>query len=407
MRLHCELYNAGLQERIEAFRKAGISINYYDQQNALPDIKAFRPEFAPLGSHALQQTLRRLDLAMQAFFRRAKAGESPGFPRFKSAARFSGFSYPDPAGWKLFQHGRRGATLRLGSGKDAMMMRARGRHRFAEFQLNDVTISRRNGQWFASVTLRVADEACAREREGNQQRGVDFGVTDWATFEDGTRIENPRFLRDELPKLAALQRQRECKKKGSCRYRRLTKQIGRLHKCIANLRRDFLHKQTTRLVDTCAVIATEELKPKNMSRSAKGSAETPGKRVRQKAGLNREILSASFGMAHQMLAYKAVEAGTRLHLVNTRQLKPSQRCCACWELTPKTLAERTHVCQHCGHTMPRDQNSAAVVLIDAYTIPEKDTTGTVVAARRKPLARQRARPRSKTRETPTTIAQAI
>lgn len=142
------------------------------------------------------------------------------------------------------------------------------------------------------------------------------------------------------------------------------------------------------------MIATEELQPKNMSRSAKGTLEKPGKRIRQKAGLNREILSASFGMAHQMLSYKAADAGTRLHLANTRRLKPSQRCSVCWEIVPKTLAQRTHQCPHCGHTMPRDQNSAAVVLIDACT------PGTGVAARPKPLARQRAKPRSKTRETP-------
>ncbi|PIP80597.1 MAG: transposase [Gammaproteobacteria bacterium CG22_combo_CG10-13_8_21_14_all_40_8] len=400
-RLHCELYNAALQERIEAYRKAGISISYYDQQNALPEVKEFRPEFAALGSHALQQTLRRLDLAMQAFFRRVKNGQKPGFPRFKSAARFSGFSYPDPAGWKLFQQGNRGATLRLGSGKKAMMIRARGKHRFVEFRPNDVTILRKNGEWFASVTLRVPETACARQRTGDQQRGIDFGVSDWATFEDGRTVENPRFLRNELPKLAGLQRQRARKKKGSCRYRRLTKQIGRLHQRIGNLRKDFLHKETTQLAQSCALIATEELMPKNMSRSAKGTLEKSGKRIQQKAGLNREILSASFGMAHQMLSYKAEEAGTRLHLANTRQLKPSQRCCACWELTPKTLADRLHICQHCGHTMPRDQNSAAVVLIDAHT------PGTGVAARSKPLARRRAKPRSKTRETPTTTSIAV
>ena len=115
-RLHCELYNAALEERIDAWRKAGKHVSYDDQQNVLPQIKADRPEFVELGSHALQQTLRRLDLAFQAFFRRVKAGQTPGFPRFKSAKRFSGFAYPDPAGWKLMQHGGRGATLRLGSG---------------------------------------------------------------------------------------------------------------------------------------------------------------------------------------------------------------------------------------------------------------------------------------------------
>ncbi len=97
-RLHCELYNAALEERIDAWRKARKSISWFDQQNALPEIKAARPEFIALGSHALQQTLRRLDLAFQSLFRRVKAGQTPGFPRFKSAKRFSGFAYPDPAG---------------------------------------------------------------------------------------------------------------------------------------------------------------------------------------------------------------------------------------------------------------------------------------------------------------------
>ena len=108
-------------------------------------------------------------------------------------------------------------------------------------------------------------------------------------------------------------------------------------------------------------------------------------------------------MAHQMLAYKAEEAGTRLHLSDTRQLKPSQHCSACWELVPKTLGDRMHVCPHCGHVMPRDHNSALVVLIDA--LDSYHTPGTGVAARPKPLPRQRGKSRSVTRETPATAAQ--
>ena len=397
-RLHCELYNAALEERIDAWRKAGKSISYYDQQNALPEIKAARPEFIALGSHALQQTLRRLDLAFQSFFRRVKAGQTPGFPRFKAAKRFSGFSYPDPPGWKLMQHGGSGATLRLGSGKEAMSIRARGRHRFGvEARPNDITLTRRNGQWFVSVTLRVPDDACARQRTDSMRRGVDFGIADWATFDDGQSIANPRWLREELPRLATLQRSRARKKKESLRSKRLGLRIARLHDRISNLRRDFVHKETTRMVQSCAVLATEQLAPKNMSRSAKGTVDAPGRRVRQKAGLNREILSAGFGMAHQMLAYKAEEAGTRLHLSNTRQLKPSQRCSAWWETVPKTLADRMHVCPHCGHVMPRDRNSATVALIDA--LDTQNTPGTGVAARPKPLPRQRGKSRSVTRET--------
>lgn len=401
VRLHCELYNAALEERIDAYRKFGKSISYYDQQNTLPEIKAARPELAELGSHALQQTLRRLDLAFQAFFRRVKAGQTPGFPRFKASKRFAGFCYPDPSGWKVLQQGTRGATVRLGSGKDAMMIRARGQHRFGCAAIaNDLTISRKNGQWYASVTLRVPEAACARERTDDQHRGVDFGINDWATFDDGETIANPRWVRNELPKLADLQLQRAKKKKGSVRYKRLSRQTARLHERIGNLRREFLHQTTAKLVRTCAVLATEELKTKDMSRSARGTIDKPGRMVKQKAGLNREILSAGLGMAHQMLTYKAVEASTRLHLSNTRQLKPSQRCAKCWAIVPKTLSQRIHVCP-CGHTMQRDQNSASVVLIDAHT------PGTGVAARPKPLARKRAKSKSVTRETPATTSQGV
>ncbi|MGX7004323.1 RNA-guided endonuclease InsQ/TnpB family protein [Caballeronia sp. KNU42] len=366
----------------------------------LPEIKAARHEFVELGSHALQQTLRKLDLAFQAFFRRVKAGQTPGFPRFKASKRFSGFCYPDPAGWKLMQHGGRGATLRIGTGKHAMSIRARGQHRFgAGAKPNDLTITRKNGEWFASLTLRVSEDACARVRTGDAHRGVDFGINDWATFDNGETIANPRFVRNEMPRMADLQRQQARKKRGSIRYKRLGKQVAKVHERIGNVRREFLHKTTTRMVKSYAVIATEELRVNNMSRSGAGTQDNPGRMVKQKAGLNREILSAGLSMAHNMLAYKAVEAGTRLHVSNTRQLKPSQRCAMCWEIVPKTLAQRMHVCTHCGHTAQRDQNAASVVLIDAHT------PGTGVAARPKPLARQRAKSKSETRETLATASQ--
>lgn len=125
-----------------------------------------------------KKSLCRLDLAFQAFFRRVKAGQTPGFPRFKASKRFSGFCCPDPAGWKLYQQGQRGGTLRLGSGKNAMSIRLRGQHRFgAETKSNDLSIIRKNGEWFASVTLRVPESACARVRTHQQHRGIDFGLT--------------------------------------------------------------------------------------------------------------------------------------------------------------------------------------------------------------------------------------
>ena len=91
--LCCELYNAALQERRDAYRIAHQSISYQDQQNQLPDIKAIRPELGMVHSQVLQDVLRRLDKAFDAFFRRVKAGEKPGFPRFRARARYDSFTY--------------------------------------------------------------------------------------------------------------------------------------------------------------------------------------------------------------------------------------------------------------------------------------------------------------------------
>ncbi len=258
------------------------------------------------------------------------------------------------------QHGGRGATLRLGSGEAAMSIRARGRHRFGDqAKPNDITLTRKGGGWFVSVTLRVPDAACARERTADFRRGVDFGINDWATFDEGPPIANPRWLREELPRLAALQRQRARKKKGSLRFKRLGRRIAQLHDRIGNLRRDFVNKETTKLVRQCAVLATEQLAPKTMSRSAKGTVDAPGRRVRQKAGLNREILSAGFGMVHPMLAYKAEEAGTRLHLSNT---------------PTRASSNRRNAARRAGNLFPRRWRSVCMCARSAGTRPRATAT---------------------------------
>jgi putative transposase len=92
--LCCELYNAALQERRDAYRIVHQSISYQDQQNQLPEIKAIRPELGMVHSQVLQDALRRLDKAFAAFFRRVKAGEKPGYPRFRSHSRYDSFTYP-------------------------------------------------------------------------------------------------------------------------------------------------------------------------------------------------------------------------------------------------------------------------------------------------------------------------
>ena len=375
--LHQQLYNAALEERIDAWRKFRISISYNHQQNMLPALKREMPELVPLGSQALQETLRRLDRAFASFYRRCAAGQAPGFPRFKSLKRFQSFCYPSPAGWSLIPleskaKNARVAILRVGD----LKLRVRGMCRFESFEPNDLTLKRiRPGVWQASVTLRVHESDCKRERTGNLIRGFDQGLTDRLVFDDGQTVENTRLLRNKLDALAALQQDRAKCKKRSRRYKALTVQIAKLHSKVANQRKDELHKLSSAMVAQCELLATEEMALANLTRAPKPKPELDAQGnptghylpngAAAKAGLNREMLSSGMGFLLQMLQYKAEEAGTRLHVANTKKLKPTQRCACCGQVVKKRLDERMHLCEKCGFCTSRDRNSALVCLIDA------------------------------------------
>ncbi len=191
---------------------------------------------------------------------------------------------------------------------------------------------------------------------------------DWRTLtyfstidQDGNfeQVENPRYLRNSKEQLASLQRDLALAKKGSRIQRKLKYRIAKLHQKIANQRLDFTHKETAKLVEVSALIATEKLTVKNMTRSGKGTAEKHGKNVKQNAGLNREILNTAPAMTLNLLRYKAEEASSEFVEVPTKQVKPSQTCPDCG--AKKSLADRWHSCE-CGCEKPRDVASAQVNL---------------------------------------------
>src|SRR5579884_1333685 len=146
-----ELYNAALSERKDAYKYTGKSISYYDQQNDLPLIKAeIRQEYQDIAAHVLQDVLRRLDKAFQHFFRRWKAGENPGYPRFQGRNRYDSFTYPDGAGWKL-----EGQSLHLSKiGKAKVIL-----HRPIEGKIKTVTIKREVDEWYVTFS-------CERDEPG-------------------------------------------------------------------------------------------------------------------------------------------------------------------------------------------------------------------------------------------------
>jgi putative transposase len=145
----CELYNAALQERRDAYRMCEKSINYYDQANQLPEIKESREEYKLIGSHVLQNVLKRVDLAMQAFFRRVKQGQTPGYPRFQSHTRYDSFCYPDRAGWKL--EGKKLKLTNIGAINVRLHREVQGKIKTCTIKVRRVSSSKRARQNVAGI----------------------------------------------------------------------------------------------------------------------------------------------------------------------------------------------------------------------------------------------------------------
>jgi putative transposase len=357
--LHRRLYNAALEERIDAWRKAGISISLHEQSASLTAIRKDDPVYAELPRKALLHTLERLDLAFRAFFRRVKAGEKPGFPRFKSRDRFKGFGFRTHGDGATFKpeadrHGKLRIKGILG------LITARGKPRTIG-EIRTLEISRKAGRWFLTVSLE-----CAPVRDcGEDVVALDWGVETLAScvFASGESLdaENTRIGRKGARSIKTISRKLARQKRSSARRERTKIRLARAKMAEANRRKDRAHKLSAEIVARAHVVAFEALAIRNMTRSAKGTVEEPGRNIRQKAGLNREVLDTAPAQLMSMITYKAEEAGSWLMEAPTRKLKPSQTCPACGRQKKKTLSQRTHRCE-CGHTERRDPASARVVL---------------------------------------------
>lgn len=376
-RIHCDLRNAALQERIEAYRKRGISITFAQQCKSLTEIRSFDPEVASVNAASQQVTLSRLKKSFDAFFRRIKKGETPGFPRFKSFARFPGWGYKQHGdGFRFHSDGEKHGRLHL-SGIGTI--KARGKMRI-QGKIKCCEILHRNDQWYVSLTVEAesADRVCL----GSEAFGFDWGVETLLTgVASGGAIiekENPRWYRTDEARQTELQQAISRKKLRSKRWKRACKALRDFKSKQARKRHDHHHKLSAEIAQNYAAVCGEALQIKNMTRSSKGTTEEPGKRVAQKSGLNREILDTAPGALYAMINYKVSETGSWFVQAPTKSLKPSQRCPVCWETKRKTLNDRVHICDHCGHTGPRDHVSAHVNLVwleqqlQAGSTPDRD-----------------------------------
>jgi putative transposase len=348
----CELYNAALQERKEAWKSARKSVGFAEQCRSLTEIRnEIRPEYKEIGSHVLQNVLHRVDNAYKAFFRRVKKGEKPGHPRYQSARRYDSFCFPDAAGWKVSTN--RLSITNLGSIKVKW-------HREMQGKVKTTTLKREGEHWY--VVFVCEAEACPKRPYTDEVVGIDLGVSKLATLSTGTAIEHPRSYRQAEKKLKSAQQALSRKKRGSKRRKKAVQRVATLHRKVRRQRQNLLHQESRWLVDTYEVIVFEDLTTINLTRKPKPKqdAETGEylpNGAAAKGGLNKSILDAGWGQFVQYCVYKAAWAGTSVAFVDPRNT--SQVCSACGVKGPhKDLSERTHTCTSCGVVLDRDQNAA-------------------------------------------------
>jgi putative transposase len=330
-----DLYNAGLEQRIWAFRTGRATVTRYQQEAELKDIRASIPEYAALHSHVLQDVLAHLEKAYQAFFKRVKAGQTPGFPRFQAHSRYHSFTYKEFGnGAHLDNH-----VLVLSKlGRIAVRW-----SRPLEGKPKTVTLSREPDGWY--VIFSCAEVPAQPLPLTGQETGIDVGLKVFLITADGLVIENPRHHRQAEQRLAKAQRVVSRRQKGSKRRKKAVNRCARLYQTVKRQRADFQHKVTRQLVQQYDTIYLEDLQVANLVRNRR---------------LAKSISDASWAQFRTTLAYKAACAGKRVVAVPAHYT--SQNCSGCGERVPKSLSVRTHICPACGLVLDRDENAARNIL---------------------------------------------
>ena len=327
------LYNQSLNDRKVAYDYAKVRLNYYDQANALKVMKDDDKWLQKVHSQVLQDVLKRLDKAFQNFFLRVKAGEKPGYPRFKSIDRYDSFTFPQ-AGYKI-EDGNKLILSKIGA-----ITLKQHREIPEEAVIKTCAIKRDVNQWYVSFVVEFPD-AKIEKKEIKSVVGIDVGLNAMATLSTGEKIPNPRWLRTSEQKLAKEQRKLSRKKKGSKNRKKQKIKVAKVHRTIRNQRKDFNHKLSQELVDRYDLIIFEDLKIKNMLKNHY---------------LAKSISDVGWNQLVSFVNYKAEGAGKIMELINPKGT--SQMCSGCGAEVKKSLAVRTHKCPHCGLVMDRDWNAA-------------------------------------------------
>lgn len=343
------VYNLALEQRRDWW-KPGRTFNFASQCREVTMLRADVDWLRAAPSHTLQQALKDLDRAYQNWW----AGRAQ-YPTPRKKGMNDSFRFPDLGRIKIERTGRSSGRIKL---PKLGWVRFRGWYAIPGAVCN-ATVSRRAGQWHIAVQWQ-------RELGGPIPSilpvvGIDRGVTVFAALSNGTNIAPVNHGKKALRALRKAQRNLSRKKRGSNNRRKAARRVAKIQMRVANARKDFLHKVSTEISKNHGTVVLEALKVRNMTASAKGTMEKPGRSVKQKAGLNRAILDQGWGMFRTMLAYKLADRGGRL--IEVSAAYTSQTCAECGVMDATSRRSQSRfVCTGCGHETNADTNAANNIL---------------------------------------------
>ena len=339
-----KVWNEALEQRITQYKEKQKTLRAPDQWPYFRDLRRSEPEvLGKLNATVMNRILRRLDKAFDAFFRRLKSKkEKPGFPHFKNRQTFTSLEFVYGNGCKIHYLADHKPWLYIMN--VGIIKLVYHRPIPPEGTLKAVVVRRHANKWNISIMVQLPDVEVQRVETGFQV-GIDVGLHSLLVYSDGTMIENPRWLQENLAQLRILNRKAARQLQGSNRQKQTYREIAKLHHRIACRRKDFWHKITRHIVTTYDTIAIENLRQAFMH---------------QNKYMARSAHDAALGMFKPLLTYKAKETGARLIAVNPRNT--SQLCSNCGTFVKKGLDVRVHKCPNCGIELDRDINAARNIL---------------------------------------------
>ncbi len=332
----------------------GRAISKADQYRRLAEIRAAEPE--GIGAIPLEVLRDQVDIvhrAMDRFFEQVKTGRTPGFPRFKSYDRVRSLGCPMGDGISL--KGDRLVAPMLWDGAMAMHM-----HRDLSGMPRTIRLTYDGRFWWATITCRIESMESGTHPLAGTAIGIDAGVRRLLTFDDGTFVPNPLFLAEDEPATRRLARALARCRRGSHCHNKAKRALARARAATANRRRTHHHKVAKDVVARAETIFVEDLKIRNMVRSAAGTAAEPGVNVAAKRGLNRGMHDAAISALYGMIRYKAASAGGRVMSVEPRNT--STDCSECGGREPGARRKERYRCS-CGAELDADHNAARNVLL--------------------------------------------